>query len=78
MSFGVGTLAQDGAMYGDADGWGGPDNGVDLVGQAGVQVGSAKWHANMTTDLWSVIIIVGALAGLWILGGIVFRNVNIP
>jgi len=68
----------DDMFYGDPDGWGGPSDGIDLVGQAGVQVGSAKWHANMTTDLWSVIIILGALAGLWILGGVVFRNVNIP
>lgn len=77
MSYGIGA-SMDESMFGDADGWGGPLGGVDLVGEAGVQVGDARWHARMTSDLWSVVIILGALAGLWFLGGIVFRNVNIP
>jgi hypothetical protein len=78
MSFGVGTMT-DYASHGDASSWqGAPMDGVDLVGEAGIQVGSGKWHAKMSTDLWSVIIIFGSIAALWILGGIVFRNVVIP
>lgn len=61
----------------DSDSWGGPMNGVDMVAQAGVQAGNNSWHSRITIDLWSLIIIVGALAGLWILGGVVFRRVNI-
>lgn len=80
MSFNVGTADDfDSMMYGDASSWqGAPDNGVDLVTEAGVQVGSAKWHARMTSDLWSVIIILGAILGLWVLGGVVFKSVTIP
>lgn len=78
MSFGVGTSLDEMYYGSDPDTWGGPMGGVDLVTEAGVQVGNAKWHARMTSDLWSVVIILGALAGLWFLGGIVFRNVNIP
>ena len=61
----------------DSDSWGGPMNGVDMVAQAGVEAGGNSWHSRITIDLWSLIIILGALAVLWVLGGVVFRRVNI-
>jgi len=76
MSYGTGTSLDD-MFAGDSDTWGAPNNGVDLQAEAGIQVGAGKWHARMTSDLWSMVIILGALAALWILGGVVFRNVNI-
>ena len=54
-----------------------PLNGVDITAQAGLEVGPSKWHTRMTVDLWSMVIILGALALLWVLGGVVFRRVNI-
>ena len=54
-----------------------PLNGVDISAQAGIDVGPSSWHTRMTVDLWSMVIILGALALLWILGGVVFRRVNI-
>jgi hypothetical protein len=78
MSFMVGEYT-DASQYAGASSWqGAPMDGVDLVAEGGVQVGSGKWHARMTTDLWSVVLILGAIAGLWILGGFVFKNVTIP
>lgn len=52
-------------------------DGVDLQAEAGVQVGSNKWHSRMTIELWSMVYIIGAVVLLWILGGIVFRRINI-
>lgn len=75
MSFGIGQQ-MDELDYGDSDSWGGPMGGVDINAQAGIEVGSGKWHARMTTDLWSVLLILGALAGLWFLGGVVFKSVR--
>jgi hypothetical protein len=76
MAFGVGT-GLDEYMVGDSDSWGGPLNGVDLEAQAGVSVGGSSWHTRMTVDLWAMIIIIGAVVALWVLGGVVFRRVNV-
>ena len=66
----------DEMMLGEA--WAGsPMNGVDLTAEAGVSVGGNKWHSRMTIELWSLVIIIGALALLWVLGGAVFRRVNV-
>jgi len=54
-----------------------PLNGVDLTAAGGIELGGNKWHSRMTVDLWSLILIVGSLALLWVLGGIVFRRVNV-
>jgi hypothetical protein len=54
-----------------------PMNGVDLNAEAGVSLGGNAWHSRMTVDLWSFIIIIGALVALWVLGGVVFRRVNV-
>jgi hypothetical protein len=54
-----------------------PMNGVELSAQAGFEFGPNSWHSRMTVDLWSFIIIIGALVALWVLGGVVFRRVNV-
>lgn len=64
-------------MVGDADTWGGPMDGVDIDAQMGIDVGGSHWHSRMTIDLWTLIIILGSLALLWLLGGVVFRRVNV-
>lgn len=56
---------------------GSPMDGVDLSAEAGLSVGASSWHSRMTVDLWSFVVIIGALALLWVLGGVVFRRVNI-
>lgn len=70
------ATSYDEMLVGDSDSWGGPMNGVDLDMQAGVALGNNRWHSRMTVDLWSLIIIFGALLTLWVLGGVVFRRVN--
>lgn len=54
-----------------------PMNGVDLNAEAGIALGGNAWHARMTVELWSLVIILGALVALWVLGGVVFRRVNV-
>lgn len=54
-----------------------PMNGVDLTAEAGIGLGGSRWHSRMTIDLWSLVVILGALALLWLLGGVVFRRVNV-
>ena len=61
----------------DADTWGGPMNGVDLEAQAGISAGNSSLSSRISVDLWTLIIIVGALALLWLMGGVIFRRVNI-
>ncbi len=56
---------------------GSPMNGVDLNAEAGVEFSGNSWHSRMTIELWSLVLIVGALAVLWVLGGVVFRRINI-
>lgn len=78
MSYGIGTARQEEMMYGDADSWGGgPMNGIDLQAEAGMQVGPVAWHANISSDVWTLIIMLGSLGLLWVLGGVVFRKINI-
>lgn len=67
-------------MYdmGISESWAGsPMNGVDMEAEAGFALGGNKWHSRMTIELWSLVIILGALAILWVLGGAVFRRVNV-
>lgn len=72
------SMSMNDMFAADSDTWGGsPMDGVDLVAQAGVQAGGNSWHSRLSVDLWSMIVILGALAVLWILGGVVFRRVNI-
>ncbi len=64
--------------YGLAEDWAGsPMNGVDISAEAGVAVGGNSWHSRMTIELWSLVVILGSLALLWVLGGVVFRRVNV-
>lgn len=71
-----------GTNYSDVDGmpeaWAGsPLNGVDLDAEAGFSLGGNAWHSRMTIELWSLVVILGSLALLWVLGGVVFRRVNV-
>jgi hypothetical protein len=73
MSWGIGTQTDVG--YGDADSWGGPVNGVDVMEHiSGVK--RAK-HANMSSDAYMFGIIIVALALLWLLGGVVFKSARL-
>lgn len=73
MSWGIG--AQGDVGYGDADSWGGPVNGVDVMEHiAGVK--RAK-HADMSVDTYMFIIIMVALGILWLLGGVVFKSARL-
>jgi hypothetical protein len=73
MSFGRGTSPDIG--YGEADSWGGPENGVDI--QAGLGGVEAKASARISQDTYTFLVIAGALVVLWTLGGTVFRKVRI-
>lgn len=77
MAYGVNSDPQNLMFVGDADSWGGPNDGVDLEASAGIGVGGSSWHTRMTINLWQFILIIGALALLWALGGVVFRRINI-
>lgn len=76
MAFGVG-VSGDEAMFGDPSSWDGPQNGVDVSAEAGMNVGPVKWHAQISTDTWTLIIMLASLAALWVLGGVVFRKINL-
>jgi len=74
----MGTDYSNAMFAGDSDTWGGgPMNGVDLQAQAGIDIGNSSWHSRITIDFWTLIIILGALTVLWVMGGVVFRRVNI-
>lgn len=77
MPLPMGANYTDAMFAGDSDTWGGPMNGVDMTAQAGVDIGKSSWHTRMTVDLWTLIIIFGALTVLWVMGAVVFRRVNI-
>lgn len=66
-----------GEMVGDSDSWGGPQNGVDIDAQMGVGVAGSRWDTRITIELWTLVIILGALGILWLMGGVVFRRVNV-
>ena len=74
MSYGTGEPSLN--DYGDADSWGGPDNGIDVashMGDVGANLGKKQ---RVSEDGWLAIYILGALAILWLLGGVGFRKVR--
>lgn len=77
MSWRAGSDPGNAMFAGDSDTWGGPQNGVDLVAEAGVGIGGSHWHSNMTIDSWTIVIVLGSLGLLWLLGGVVFKRINI-
>lgn len=76
MSFGTGRNITS-EMVGNPAGWNGPLDGSDIEAGVGVNVGGRGFGANLSVDVWSAIIILGALALLWFMGGVVFRKINI-
>ena len=75
MSFGTGkNVLTD---VGNPEAWGGPLNGTDLEAGVGMSVGRSGFGANLSVNMWSAIVMIGALALLWFFGGVVFRKVNI-
>lgn len=73
MSAGIGLTGDIG--WGSADAWSGaPADGVDVMSHANI---GTKWHQNLSTDTYMFLIMLGALALLWILGGLVFKTANI-
>lgn len=75
MSFGIGSLQTAVAGYGDADSWGGPVNGVDILQHSGIDTDSVK--AQKSVDFCMFLTIIGALVLLWVLGGLVFKNARL-
>lgn len=76
MSFGKGNNSLS-EMVGNPD-WGGPLNGTDIEAGVGASIGGRGFGANLSVDVWSAIIILGALALLWFMGGVVFKKINLP
>jgi hypothetical protein len=75
MAYGVGVSGDQTFDPNDgSDQWGGPMNGIDLQGHAQVPGVSTKWHGNLSVDTYLFLIMMGALALLWLLGGVVFKN----
>lgn len=75
MSFGTGRNTEA-DLVGSAN-WGGPLNGTDIEAGVGASIGGRGIGANLSVNVWSAIIILGALGLLWFFGGVVFRKVNI-
>lgn len=70
MSFGIGTPSAVG--YGDADSWGGPADGIDVM--EGIGEVQQKTSARISPDKYLFVIIVLALVALWVLGAGIFRS----
>lgn len=77
MSFGLGTYASDVTGYGDADSWGGPANGIDVVGHISDDFKKASRGGNMSSDFYMFVVIMVAVAILWLLGGVVFKSARL-
>lgn len=73
MSWGTGA---DVPGYGDADSWGGPANGIDVMEHISADAKHGK-SANIASDTYMFIVIIGALGVLWLLGGVVFKNARL-
>lgn len=73
MSYGKGQPGIEG--YGDADSWGGPQDGIDIL--QGIGEVRAKPSARISQNTYIFLIMLGALVALWLMGGVFFRNVRI-
>jgi hypothetical protein len=77
MSWGLGTYASEVAGYGDADSWGGPVNGIDVVGHISDDFKKASKGGSVSSDTYMFIIVMAAVAALWLLGGVVFKSARL-
>lgn len=73
MGFGTNEAYVTG--YGEADSWGGPMDGVDVVQHLGSSV-QMKPTSRVSEDTYMFFMIIGALALLWVLGG-AFRSARL-
>lgn len=72
---GIGTQQGFVSGYGDADAWGGPQNGIDVMNHIG-DVGTPKSY-KVPSDVYMFLMIVGAVVTLWLLGGVFFKNARL-
>lgn len=77
MSFGTGRNVVS-EMVGDPSAWSGPLDGTDIEAGVGASIGGRGFGASLSVNVWTAIIILGALALLWFFGGVVFRKINLP
>lgn len=68
--FGIGTPGPVG--YGDADSWGGPADGIDIM--QGIGDIKMKRSANVASDTYLFMVIAICLVALWLLGGVAFKS----
>lgn len=68
--FGIGTPGPVG--YGDADSWGGPADGIDILN--GIDGVKKKASASIASDTYLFITIALCLVALWLLGGVAFKS----
>lgn len=74
MSWGTGNDTASG--YGDADSWGGPADGIDVLNHIASDAKHGK-SANVGSDTYMFIVILSALGLLWLLGGVIFKNARL-
>jgi len=75
MGFGIGTSGDRSFdLVEGSDSWGGPQNGVDIQGQLNVPSVSTRFGGSLSVDTYLFLIIMGALALLWLFGGVLFKN----
>lgn len=78
MSWGIGTTGDVSFDVVDgSDSWGGPMNGIDVVRHEGSPTLSTSWHGRIGVDAYLFLVIMGALAALWLLGGVLFKNATL-
>lgn len=74
-SYGVGAPMD--SDVGNPLDWGSARNSVDISGEGDVQLGPIGFGANLSVDAWAAIVMFVALAGLWVLGGVIFRRFDV-
>lgn len=78
MAFGIGTRGDVSFGPDGSDTWGGPMNGVDVTAHDGnARAVNTAWHANLSVDTYLFLLMMGALALLWLLGGVAFKNARL-
>lgn len=74
MSWGIGSTGDIG--YGDADSWGGPVNGIDVLNHVSSDAKHGR-TADISSDAYMFGVIMFCLGLLWLLGAVVFKNARL-
>lgn len=75
MSWGIGT--DEPTDYGSDQAWGNASlNGVDVIDHVGDQV-TKSVSARIPVDTYAALVMIGALALLWLLAGVLFKSVKV-